>query len=291
MNNRIVDNDTVNTIVEKVKHTRLLGAIGLISILLGTVLPYIKYNAFVAIISKSLFSYWEGKIVILLLIINLILFFKDYIEKYIPSLLNINAWRKISELNYQYVMVPAIIAILLVIYRTIKIDISFGHYNIGFYTLWFGVICIVIYLIINKGKPEIQEKNTKGNNETYSDFQNMNKQTENVNLNYNNRMNNNGNQNYNSGVNNNINPNYNNRINNNANPNYNNGMNYGINQNNSRNYNINQSYYNGQNANYNPNNNYNNVNQNSNIVNPNTNNNQNNNIVNPNTNNNQNNNM
>lgn len=317
MDNKIVDNDTVNTIVEKLKHTRFLAIIGLIAMILGTLLPYIKYEAFVVIIKKSLFLYWDGKIAFVLLIANLIFFFKDYIERYVPSLLNVPEWNKVSELIHQYAIAPIIIVVLLVLYRTIKIDISFGHYNIGFYTLWFGVICMVIYFIINKGKAVIPEKNAKSSNEIYGDFQNINKQTNNTNPNYSNRANNNITPNYNNGANNinpnynnranninpnynngannninlnynnranNINPNYNNGANNNINPNYNGGISYGINQNNNTNYNTDQSYYNGQNqnTNYNPNNNYNNIDPN-NTVNPN--------INNYNSNNNQNNNM
>lgn len=281
MDNKMVDNDTVNSIVDKLKHTRLLAAIGLVAMLLGTMLPYIKYSIFGYSIKLSLWKYWEGKIVLVLLIANAIFFFKDYIEKYIPSLLNVTVWRKISELKYQYAMIPVIIAVAFIIYLTIKLDINFGYYNIGFYTLWFGVICIVIYLIINKGKPVIPGENNnvtpKNNFNTAQNTNDMNNRINNSTQNYNNQMNqnyNNGmnsqiNQNYNNGMNNQMNQNYSNEMNN---PSYNNGMNNTTNQNynNETNYNANQ-YNNNMNydtntnsnnqMNYNPNpNNFNNNN-------------------------------
>lgn len=285
MDNKMVDNDTVNSIVDKLKHTRLLAAIGLVAMLLGTMLPYIKYSIFGYSIKLSLWKYWEGKIVLVLLIANAIFFFKDYIEKYIPSLLNVTVWRKISELKYQYAMIPVIIAVAFIIYLTIKLDINFGYYNIGFYTLWFGVICIVIYLIINKGKPVIPGENNnvtpKNNFNTAQNTNDMNNRINNSTQNYNNQMNNPMNQNYNNGMNSQINQNYNNGMNNQMNqnysnemnnPSYNNGMNNTTNQNynNETNYNANQ-YNNNMNydtntnsnnqMNYNPNpNNFNNNN-------------------------------
>lgn len=287
MDNKIVDNNTVNTIVDKLKHTRLLAGIGLAAMFLGTLLPYIKYSMFGYAIKLSLWKYWEGKIVLILLIANAIFFFKDYIEKYIPSLLNVSVWKKISELKYQYAMIPSIIAVAFILYLTIKLDINFGYYNIGFYTLWFGVICIIIYLIINKGKPVIPQKDISKQEENYNNFQNTNNET-NYNINQSNQINSNMNQNYNNGMNNSntyYGANQNNNINNSNNyaPNNVNQNNYNPTQNNfnSNNYNpaqnnFNQNNYNPapNNFNQNPNNNVNNYNQTQN--NPNINNNNNN---------------
>lgn len=248
MDNKIVDNDTVNTLVNKLKYTRLLAGFGLATMILGIILPYIKYTTILGTLKISLWESWKGKIVLVLLIANAIFLFKDYIEKYIPSLANVPVWKKISELKYQYAMVPSLIAAVFVILITMNLDISFGLYNIGFYIFWLGLICIVIYLIINKGKTVMPNKSYVKQDETYDDLKNIN-----------NQANNNINQNYNNVANNNLTQNYNNGINNNINPNYNNTMNYGTNQNNNVNYNIN-SGYNNQNVNNTMNYNTNNIN-------------------------------
>ncbi len=247
MDNKIVDNNTVNTIVDKLKHTRLLAGIGLMAMFLGTILPYIKtYSILGVSIKLSLWRYWEGKIILILLIANAIFLFKDYVEKYIPSILNVPIWRKISELKYQYAMAPAIIALAVVLYLTIHANVGFAMFSTGFYTLWFCVICIIIYLIINKGKPVIPTKDIRNQNQTYNDFQNTNT---NYNVNQNNQINNNISQNHNNGTN-------------------NTSISYGANQNGNIKYN--QNNYNTVQNNYNPN-----VNNNVNNYNPNTNNNNN----------------
>ena len=178
MDNKIVDNDTVNTISDQLKNTRVLAGIGLVVMLIGTILPYIKTYSLNGIPKTSLLlEYWEGKIVLILLIANLIFLFKDYVEKYIPSLLNVTVWKKISILKYQYAMLPSIIATIFILELTINRNAGFAMFSTGFYTLWLGVICIIIYLIINKGKPVIPEKNNLKQDETYNDFKNTNQKT------------------------------------------------------------------------------------------------------------------
>ena len=139
-------------ILEKCKTTRILAAIGIIGLILGTIMPYVKYNIWGYKYSISLWGYWEGKIVMLLAIANLLFIFKDIVEKYAPFLFNNGLGRKIQELdNPKYSLVPTILIAIFTIYETANLGIeSFKYYNIGFYSLWIGVICLVAYAILHK---------------------------------------------------------------------------------------------------------------------------------------------
>lgn len=101
----------MNNIIEKCKTTRILGSIGIICLILGTIMPYVRYNIWGFTYSISLWGYWEGKIIMLLAIANLLFIFKDFIEKYIPSLFNT---------------------------------------NIGFYLMWLGTISLIAFALIHK---------------------------------------------------------------------------------------------------------------------------------------------
>lgn len=139
-------------IIEKCKTTRLLAAIGIIGLVLGTIMPYVKYNIFGYKYSISLWGYWEGKIVMLLAIANLLFIFKDMVEKYVPFLFNNGLGRKIQELdNPKYSLIPTVLIAIFAVYETTQLGIeSFKYYNIGFYCLWIGVISLVAYAILHK---------------------------------------------------------------------------------------------------------------------------------------------
>lgn len=142
----------MKNILEKCKTTRILATIGIIGLILGTIMPYVQYNIFGYKYSISLWGYWEGKIVVILAIANLLFIFKDIVEKYIPALFNTELGKKIADLdNPKYSLVPTILATVFAIYLTIDLGIErFKYYNIGFYSLWIGTICLVAYAILHK---------------------------------------------------------------------------------------------------------------------------------------------
>lgn len=146
-------------IIEKCKTTRILAIIGIVGLFLGVIMPYVKYNLLGYKFSVSLWGYWEGKIVILLALANFLFIFKDIVEKYVPALFNNEIGKKVQELdNPKYSLVPTIGAALFAIFETSRLGVStFKHYNIGFYCLWIGVICLVAYAIIHKN-----DENNKG---------------------------------------------------------------------------------------------------------------------------------
>ncbi|MBQ9659423.1 MAG: hypothetical protein IJV31_11810 [Clostridia bacterium] len=142
----------MKNIIEKCKTTRILAAIGIIALFLGTILPYLKYNIYGYKYTITLYGYWAGKVVILLAVANLLFIFKDIIEKYVPFLFDTGMGRKIQELdNAKYSLVPTVLIAIFAIYETVQLGTQqFKYYNIGFYSLWIGVIALVAYAIVHK---------------------------------------------------------------------------------------------------------------------------------------------
>ncbi len=142
----------MNNIIEKCKTTKILGAIGIIGLILGTITPYVKYNIFGYKYSISLWGYWEGKIIIFLALANLLFIFKDLVEKYVPFLFNNYIGRKIQECkNPKFSLIPTVLVALFAIYVTSILGIdSFKYYNIGFYSMWIGTLSLVAYAFLHK---------------------------------------------------------------------------------------------------------------------------------------------
>lgn len=142
----------MNNIMEKLKNTRLLAGIGIALLFIGIVTPYIRYSFWGYTMSLSLWGYWEGKIIMLLAIANLLFIFKDIVEKYAPGLFKSAMGQKIQEMdNPKYSLIPTLLAAVLAIYLTFSLDVDlFKYYNIGFYSLWLGVICLVMYAILHR---------------------------------------------------------------------------------------------------------------------------------------------
>ena len=150
----------MNNIIEKCKTTRILGAIGIVGLILGTIMPYVKYNIFGYKYSVSLWGFWEGKIIMLLAIANLLFIFKDLVEKYVPSLFNSSIGRKIKDCeNPKFSLIPTVLVAVFAIYLTSTLGINtFQYYNIGFYSLWIGTICLVVYAFLHKKNDNFEMK-------------------------------------------------------------------------------------------------------------------------------------
>lgn len=142
----------MNNIIEKCKTTRILGAIGVVGLILGTIMPYVKYNIFGYKYSISLWEYWEGKIIMLLALANLLFIFKDLVEKYVPFLFDNWIGKKVQDCeNPKFSLVPTALAAIFAIYETSAFGIeSFKYYNIGFYAMWIGTISLVAYAFLHK---------------------------------------------------------------------------------------------------------------------------------------------
>ncbi len=147
----------MNDIIEKMKNTRILAIVGIAGLILGTIFPYVSYSFFGSSLSISLWDYWQGKVVLVLAIANLLFIFRDVVEKYIPSLFNTDIGKKIADMNNSKgSLVPTILAVIFVLYLQIRLDVDFDNYSLGFYLLWIGVIALVAYAFLHKNHDEFQ---------------------------------------------------------------------------------------------------------------------------------------
>ena len=142
----------MNNIIEKCKKTRILGVIGIVGLVLGTVMPYVKYNIFGYKYSITLWGYWEGKVIMVLALANLLFAFKDIVEKYLPFLFNNWVGKKVQNCkNPKFSLIPTALSAIFAIYVTSIVGIeTFKYYNIGFYAMWIGTISLVAYAFLHK---------------------------------------------------------------------------------------------------------------------------------------------
>ncbi len=145
-----------------IRQKRLLALIGIITLILGIILPYLTFSFLGYSQSISLWKYWEGKVILVLTVANALFIFKDYIQKYIPKLFSTNLGTKIANVtNPKISLIPTILVVGFVIYLNTKFDFN-GEYlknGIGFYLLWLGIICLVAHAIIYK-KPTEEQVNS-----------------------------------------------------------------------------------------------------------------------------------
>lgn len=138
--------------MDKLKNTRILGVVGIVGLILGIILPYYTITFFGYSQSISLWGYWEGKIMLILTVANLLFIFRDYVEKYIPRMFDSNLGRMIRDANPKLSIVPTIlvIAFAIYLYTTMDIDTSYVKYGLGFWSLWGGIICLIGHTFLYK---------------------------------------------------------------------------------------------------------------------------------------------
>ena len=141
--------------LEQLKKKRYLGAAGLILLFLGTILPYYQYSFLGYSIKLSLYKYLEGKIVIVLIVANLLFIFKDLVEKYVPQMFNSNMGIRIKNANPKLAIVPTILIAVFVIILFLRVDLGTAlKHGLGFFSLWLGVICLVLHSFLYKNSNE-----------------------------------------------------------------------------------------------------------------------------------------
>lgn len=145
----------MNNVLDKLKNTRILAGIGVVCMILGTMFSYVSYDILGYKYDIALWDYWEGKIILIIAIANLLFIFKDLVEKYVPSFFETNIGKKIKDINNPKAsLVPTILGAAFAIYLTMKLDVEFSAYSLGFYSMWVGVICLVAYAILHKNNNE-----------------------------------------------------------------------------------------------------------------------------------------
>lgn len=162
--------------MEKLKNTRILGAIGLVCLFLGIILPYLTISIWGFSQSLSLWGYWEGKVMMVLTFANLLFIFKDYIQKYVPQLFNSNLGQKIEMANPKMSLIPTVLVALFTIYLTtsLNIDSSYVKHGLGFWMLWSGVVCLILHALLYKSKGSAVVNNTPMYDNTMNNVNYMN---------------------------------------------------------------------------------------------------------------------
>lgn len=140
--------------MDKLKNTRILGAIGIVCLFFGTTLPYVTFKILGRSANITLWGYWEGKIMMILIIFNALFIFRDYVEKYIPQLFDSSIGRIVKNMNDKFAIMPTILIVIFAVYVYSRLNIAskYMSFGIGFYILCLGVISLVLYTILYKKK-------------------------------------------------------------------------------------------------------------------------------------------
>lgn len=162
----------MNNILEKLKTTRILAIVGIASLILGILLPYVSYDIFGYNFSISLWHYWEGKIMFIIILANLLFIFKDIVARYVPQLFNSALGKTIYNCqNPKFSLIPTGICVLFAIYLTSILDVkSFKYYSIGFYLMWLGTICLVAYAFLHKADYTVSSSNSNNVTTNYDNI-------------------------------------------------------------------------------------------------------------------------
>lgn len=139
--------------MEVLKNKRILAVIGIVCLILGLILPYYYFSAFGFSYSTSLWGYLEGKIILVLTLVNALFIFKDFIEKFAPKLFKSNIGQKIANVkNPKLSLIPLVLIIIFVFYLNSQmIQYVSLKKGIGFYLLWVGIIAMGAHGLIYKG--------------------------------------------------------------------------------------------------------------------------------------------
>lgn len=133
------------------KEKRILAIAGIIFLILGTVLPFIKISFFGIGQTIALTGYWEGYVIMVLAISHVVTIFDDYIEKFVPRIYEKGFGKKIKG-NKKWSLLPTILVILLLVITMINIGFaSYMTYQIGFYLIIIGTVCLILHPFIYKG--------------------------------------------------------------------------------------------------------------------------------------------
>ena len=169
-------NEILNKTLKLSKNTRFLAALGLACSFLCIFFTYVKYTVLGMAVKIKLIDFFEGKLLILLILLNLMFVFKDYVKKYLPKLFQNNLGKKIENINDQRLtLIPTILMVIFafVVKGETKVEFLNIKYGLGFFLMWLGVISLVIYAFIYKNN-NIKVLEKMINNTTPSNKANVN---------------------------------------------------------------------------------------------------------------------
>ena len=145
----------MNGFLEKIKTTRLLAGVGIICMFLGTIIAYAKINFWGYTGNVCLYKHLEGIVIMIVAIVDFLFIFKDTVEKYIPKLFESKIGKNITEVGDRKLsLISVIIVVIMAVILHARLDFSIAHFSLGFYVLYFGVICLGAYALMHKEEGE-----------------------------------------------------------------------------------------------------------------------------------------
>lgn len=139
----------MDKVLSVLKSTKILGIVGSILLIIGTLFPFYTVSFLGIKASVKLIESTTGKIMLIVGIISLAMIFIDFIISKIPEgkatfLLNLR--------NQKLILIPAAIALILLIVSANQDTYGLGKLAFGFYLLLIGIIALVAYPFMYKGK-------------------------------------------------------------------------------------------------------------------------------------------
>lgn len=145
----------MENIMDKIKNTRILALVGLVGMLIGIFGTYVDMY----VIGYSIIDSWVGKVMLVVLILDMLVIFRDVVERHVPGIFNNEYFKKIAD--KKIMKTPAMmsgIIVALSAYAFLSLDISMKYLEIGFYGLLVGCISLIGYHITHKDTNNIDIK-------------------------------------------------------------------------------------------------------------------------------------
>jgi len=139
----------MDKVLSVLKSTKILGIVGSILLIIGTLFPFYTVSFLGIKASVKLIENTTGKIMLIVGIISLAMIFIDFIISKIPEgkatfLLNLR--------NQKLILIPAAIVLILLIVSANQDTYGLGKLAFGFYLLLIGIIALVAYPFMYKGE-------------------------------------------------------------------------------------------------------------------------------------------
>ena len=139
----------MDKVLSFLKNTKILGIVGSILLIIGTLFPFYTVSFLGIKASVKLIENTAGKIMLVVGIISLAMVFIDFIISKIPE----GKATFLSKLkNQKLVLIPAAIALILLIVSANQDTYGLGKLVFGFYLLLIGIIALVAYPFMYKGE-------------------------------------------------------------------------------------------------------------------------------------------
>ena len=139
----------MDKVLSFLKNTKILGIVGSILLIIGTLFPFYTVSFLGIKASVKLIENTAGKIMLIVGIISLAMVFIDFIISKIPEG---KATFLLKLKNQKLVLIPAGIALILLIVSANQDTYGLGKLAFGFYLLLIGIISLVAYPFMYKAK-------------------------------------------------------------------------------------------------------------------------------------------